>query len=154
MATDPLISYALLLVHVLATLVMVGVIWVVQLVHYPLFAGVGADGWAAYQAGHQTRITWLVGPTMVAELATAVALLTWRPPGVPLAGLLVGAALVGVVWMSTAFVQVPLHSALTTAFDPSAHARLVATNWIRTVAWTMRGGLVLWFVWRTWVPGA
>ena len=139
---------AAFLIHLGVTLVLVGLIWIVQVVHYPLFAGVGAGGWAAYEAAHQARITLVVGPLMVAELATAVWLVLAPPAGVPAWAVLVGAGLVGVIWASTAFVQVPLHNALGGGFDPSAHARLVATNWVRTAAWTARGGLVLWMTWR------
>ena len=140
------------LLHLLATLTMLGAIWVVQVVHYPLFAGVGEAGWAAYEASHQARITWVVGPLMVVELATAVWLVVDRPPALPAWSVVLGAALVGVVWASTAFVQVPLHAALGGAFDGDAHARLVATNWVRTAAWTIRGGLVLWMAARLPVP--
>ena len=139
---------AVFLVHLGATLLMVGVIWTVQVVHYPLFAGVGADGWAAYEAAHQSRITLVVGPLMVVELVTAVWLVLDRPEALPVWAFVLGAALVGVIWASTAFVQVPIHSALGGAFDADAHARLVATNWIRTAAWTARGGLVLWMTAR------
>lgn len=139
---------AVFLVHLGATLLMVGVIWTVQVVHYPLFAGVGAGGWAAYEAAHQSRITLVVGPLMLAELVTAVWLVLDRPAGLPAWAVVLGAALVGVIWASTAFVQVPLHATLGDAFDADAHARLVATNWIRTAAWTARGGLVLWMTAR------
>jgi hypothetical protein len=139
---------AVFLVHLGATLLMAGVIWTVQVVHYPLFAGVGADGWAAYEAAHQSRITLVVGPLMVAELVTAVWLVLDRPEALPAWAVVLGAALVGVIWVSTAFVQVPLHAALGGAFDADAHGRLVGTNWIRTVAWTVRGGLVLWMTAR------
>lgn len=135
-------------VHLVATLAMVGVIWVVQLVHYPLFSGVGADGWAAYEVGHQQRITWVVGPLMLLELATAVLLVLDRPAAMPMAAAVAGAALVGAIWASTAFVQVPLHNALGGAFDAEAHARLVGTNWVRTLLWTARGGLLAWVVGR------
>jgi hypothetical protein len=123
---------------------MFGVIWVVQLVHYPLFAGVGAEGFVAYEAAHKVRITLVVFPAMTLELGTAVALLWLRPDVVPPWMVWVGLALVGVVWLSTAFVQVPLHTTLSGGFEGGAHARLVATNWIRTAAWTLRAGLVLW----------
>ncbi|PAP77810.1 hypothetical protein [Rubrivirga marina] len=139
---------AVFLVHLGATLLMVGVIWMVQVVHYPLFAGVGAEGWAAYEAAHQSRITLVVGPLMVAELVTAVWLVLDRPAALPAWAVVLGAALVGVIWASTAFLQVPLHSALGGAFDADVHARLVATNWIRTATWTARGGLVLWMTSR------
>ena len=136
------------LVHLGSTLALVGLIWTVQVVHYPLFAGVGADGWAAYEAAHQSRITLVVAPLMLAELATAVWLVAAPPDGVPHGALVAGAVLVGLVWASTAFVQVPLHAALGGAFDGDAHGRLVATNWVRTLAWTARGGLVLWMTAR------
>lgn len=134
----------LVLANLFATLTMFGVIWVMQLVHYPLFSGVGADGFVAYETAHKVRITWIVFPAMLLELTTAVALLWRRPEVVPPWMVWVGLALVGVVWLSTALVQVPLHTALSSGFDGDAHARLVATNWVRTVAWTLRAGLVLW----------
>ena len=144
---------AVFLVHLLATLTMFGAIWVVQVVHYPLFGEVGRAGWAAYEAGHQVRITRVVGPAMVAELVTAVLLVLYRPDAFPLWAVVAGALLVGVIWASTAFVQVPLHAALSGgAFDDGAHARLVATNWVRTAAWTARAALVLWLAARA-MPG-
>ncbi len=136
------------LVHLGATLAMVGVIWIVQVVHYPLFAGVGQAGWPAYEAAHQSSITLVVGPLMLAELVTAVWLVLDPPPGLPRWAVVLGAVLVGVIWASTAFLQVPLHNALGGTFDAGAHAKLVATNWIRTLGWTARGGLVLWMTAR------
>jgi len=140
---------AVFLAHLLATLTMFGAIWIVQIVHYPLFSGVGETGWSGYEAQHQSRITWVVGPAMLVELATAVWLVLDRPPGLPAWSALVGVLLVGVIWASTAFVQVPLHNALSTgSFDADAHRQLVSTNWTRTAAWTLRAGLVLWMGWR------
>ena len=134
----------LVLAHLFATLTMFGVIWTVQVVHYPLFAGVGSDGFTAYEASHQARITWIVLPAMLLELGTALLLVVRRPDVVPPWLVWVGLTLVGVVWLSTAFVQVPLHTTLSAGFDGNAHTRLVTTNWIRTVAWSLRAGLALW----------
>jgi hypothetical protein len=53
-------------------------------------------------------------------------------------------ALVGIAWASTAFVQVPLHGTLARGFDEDAHARLVATNWVRTIAWSGHAALMAW----------
>jgi hypothetical protein len=53
------------------------------------------------------------------------------------------AGLVGVVWLSTAVLQVPLHTRLAAGFDPEAITQLVAGNWIRTVAWTLKGLVAL-----------
>jgi hypothetical protein len=132
------------LTNLASTLLMAGVIWIVQVVHYPLFARVGASGFAAYEAEHASRITYVVGPLMVVELATSVLLLWARPARMPVAAVLLGIALVATVWVSTFLVQVPLHATLSRGFDGKAHATLVVTNWVRTAAWTARGALVIW----------
>ena len=138
----------LLLIHAAATLAMFGVILIVQWVHYPLFRHVGAADYATYQAEHMRRITWIVAPLMGTELVTA-GLLAWGPPPpVPAWAARTGLGLVGVIWGTTALVQVPLHAALTDGFDPAAHRRLVRSNWVRTVAWGLRAALVLWMLAR------
>ena len=136
----------LLLAHVAATITMFGIIWIVQVVHYPLFSHIGAASYVAYQADHMARITWIVFPAMTVELVTAGLLVWWQPLGISAGQAWAGLALVGVVWASTGFVQVPLHDVLTRGFDPDVHRRLVLTNWIRTVAWTLRTALVLWML--------
>ncbi|MEO0468791.1 MAG: hypothetical protein AAF206_04155 [Bacteroidota bacterium] len=139
----------ILLAHVAATLYMVGLIWVVQVVHYPLFDGVGEAGFADYEARHARSITWIVLPVMMIELLTAIALLALRPTGGGLAGsipswtLWVGLVLVLLVWAVTFAVSVPQHAKLAQGFDARAHQLLVDTNWIRTAIWTLRGFLVL-----------
>jgi uncharacterized membrane protein len=135
-----------LLLHAAATLFMVGLIWFVQVVHYPLFAAVGEEGFARYETLHNRLTTWVVGPPMLVELAAALALVFRRPPEVPGWAAWLGLGLVGVIWLSTAFLQVPRHQRLTAGFDAAAHGALVTTNWLRTVAWTLRGGLALWMV--------
>jgi hypothetical protein len=136
----------LLLVHAAATLTMLGVILVVQLVHYPLFRHVESASYDAFQAEHVRRITWIVAPLMSTELVTAGLLVWWPPPTVPAWGPWTGLALVLFIWAATGLVQVPLHRRLTTGFDPTAHRRLVRTNWLRTGAWILRAGLVLWML--------
>lgn len=137
-------THAVILAHLFATVTMFGVIWMVQLVHYPLFANVGTEGFTAYEAAHKVRITWIVLPAMVIELGTAAWLVWARPEIVPAWLAWTGLALVVIVWLSTAVLQVPLHTALSVGFDGDAHTRLVGTNWVRTIAWTLRAGVALW----------
>ena len=133
----------LLLTQVVATLVMVGVIWFVQVVHYPLMARVSASEFAAYEHEHQNRTTFVVAPTMLIEVVAAALLLVVVPPGVGRMLPAVGIALLVVIWLSTFLVQVPLHTRLAGGFDAGVHRKLVWSNWLRTVAWTGRGVLVL-----------
>lgn len=137
-----------LLAHLSATLLMVGVIWIVQIVHYPLFSAVGADSFAAYEAAHSRRISYIVMPLMLIELATAALLALAPPPQVAPALLWVGLALVVLIWLSTFALQVPQHRILSGGFDLRAHRLLVATNWLRTIGWSLRGLLALWLVAR------
>ena len=124
---------------------MFGLIWFVQVVHYPLFLAVGPDHFAAYEAAHGNRTTYVVAPLMLVELITALAMLApaLRPPAVSAPEAWLGAAMVGVIWFSTAFVQVPLHNRLQGGYSAQTIARLVATNWVRTAAWTARVALLL-----------
>jgi len=139
-------SAALLLVHVGATLAMVGLIWFVQLVHYPLFAHVGQAQFTAYENRHQQRTTWIVAPLMLTELVTATALVIWRPASVNLNLAWIGLGMVTLLWLSTALVQVPCHQKLSQRFDAQTHRRLVRSNWWRTALWSIRGALALWFM--------
>ncbi|MEM1329728.1 MAG: hypothetical protein AAGG07_04135 [Planctomycetota bacterium] len=138
---DPMLA-----VHAFATLYMMGLIWFVQVVHYPLFARVGREQAAAYEIAHTKRTTLAVGPPMLAEAITAGAIALAPPDGIEPIWAYVGAALVLVLWLSTALVQVPCHHTLSRGFDQRAWTRLVRTNWIRTVIWTARGVLALWFL--------
>ena len=134
---------ALFWLHLASTLALVGLIWTIQLVHYPLMARVGAD-FVAYHSDHCARIAWLVAPLMGLEALTSILLLAQRPAGVSATWAWVGIGLVALIWISTALLSVPEHSRLQQGFDAAAVERLVRTNWIRTVAWTVRGVLVVW----------
>jgi multisubunit Na+/H+ antiporter MnhB subunit len=133
---------ALLLAQAAATLALCGLVWFVQVVHYPLFASVEAEGFPRYEREHQRRTTRVVAPLMGVE-ALAAAGLVLADPGPATAA---GAALVVALWLSTFAVQVPLHRRLAQGFDARSLARLVHTNWARTAMWSARGALVLWLL--------
>ena len=131
-----------------ATVYMTGVIWFVQIVHYPLFAGVDGDGFVDYERRHAALTTYVVAPPMLIEALTAVLLLWMYPPTAAAWQAWLGLGLVAVIWFSTAFLQIPCHEALGKHFDADVHQRLVSTNWIRTAAWSLRSVLMLWMVAR------
>ncbi len=135
----------LLMVQLAATLLMAGIIWFVQIVHYPLFLRMAPDSFAHFEAEHATRTGWVIGPLMCAELAAAVLTLAarFRPASIPHSQALLGLALVAVIWLSTALIQVPLHNRLGAGYDAAVIRTLIATNWIRTIAWTARALLLL-----------
>lgn len=129
----------ILVVGAAATWAMVGLIWTIQLVHYPMLGGYSVMSPATAAIEHQRRITWVVGPLMAAEGITALILLVDRPATMSVLSAWAAAALLGVALVSTVLLQVPLHGRLAEAHDDEVVRRLLATNWIRTVAWTARG---------------
>ena len=141
-------SLSILLANITSTLFLVGLIWMVQIVHYPLFDDVGEENYVSYQQRHQSNITYIVGPVMLIELIAAFMLLWYPVEGVSKSLVYCGIGLVLVIWLSTAFVQVPCHEKLVKGFEPAAYKWLVNSNWIRTIAWSVRGGLVTWMLIR------
>lgn len=125
---------------------MTGVIWVIQLVHYPIFdaidRGTDGEGWRSFGDRHRRSISYVVGPFMFAEGVTGIWLVADPPGDLSVVLPLAAGALMALAYGTTAFVSVPLHERLTTNFDDDSHRRLVSTNWIRTFAWTARALVV------------
>ena len=126
----------LLLIHAAATWALVGLIWTVQLAIYPLFSAIPAASFPVYHARYTRTIGFVVAPLMLVELGTALLWVT-RSPTAALPWL--GLGLVGVIWLTTAFTQVPQHRRLALAHDPDLIHRIVRGNWLRTAAWSARG---------------
>lgn len=126
----------LLVIHAAITWALIGLIWTIQVVHYPLFKNVGHHEFVAYHERHMALITWVVGPLMLAEVGSAGLLLYFGERSL-IFGISVGA--LGLVWASTVFSQIPLHQKLTQGYHLATLDRLVRTNWWRTFAWTVRG---------------
>jgi hypothetical protein len=133
----------ILALNAAATWAMVGVIWTIQLVHYPMLATMSQLMPSAAAIDHQRRIVWVVGPLMATEGVTTLILLVHRPASMSAMAAWGAAALLGLALGSTVAVQVPLHSQLAVGHDARVAHRLVATNWVRTAAWTARGIVVL-----------
>ena len=131
----------LLQLHAASTLAMTGLIWFVQIVHYPAYRWVPASTFQEYQRQHTRRTGWVVMPLMLTELASSVSLV-WL--GHPLSW--IGLALVVLVWACTFFIQVPLHHRLTLHRDEAAIEKLILSNVIRTALWPARALLALYWL--------
>ena len=134
----------ILLANLACALLLTGLIWTVQLVHYPLFGSVGQVGLAAYVRAHGARIGLLVAPLMSLELIAAGWMAIRPPPSVPGWAAWSGLGLVAAIWVVTAAVFVPVHGRLAATPTPADLAMLVSANWLRTGAWTARSALLLW----------
>lgn len=117
-------------------------IWVVQLVHYPSFAYIDERQFEAFHQHHTRSISYIVLPLMLLELGMAGILtlqynFQWN--------YIVPLIIVLLIWGSTFLIQVPDHNSLAAGKDLSTIQRLVHTNWIRTVLWTLKAIWLWWF---------
>ena len=126
---------------------MSGLVWLIQLVHYPMFALVPPSVFEEYEMQHQRRIAPLVVPAMLMDLASSWAVALSPDPLMPwwlqwaLPSLTVG------TWLSTFLLSVPCHNHLSkVGYDAATIRRLVATNWPRNLMWTLKSALCLWWL--------
>lgn len=139
-------SSTVFLVNLCSTWYMVGLIWMVQMVHYPMFDRVGESEFVRYESDHSRLITPIVGVPMLIEIATACWLVATLPAGFSRWAAWLGVAMVITIWISTVMLQIPCHNRLAAGFDLNTYRRLVHTNWIRTVLWTTRGIMMGYFL--------
>ena len=135
---SPRITEIAAVAQVVGSVGMFGVIWIMQIVHYPLMRFVSGEQFARFETAHRVRISWVVGPLMLIEGVCVLAFLFAPPAGLPWWLPWVGAGVEAVAIGTTAFVSAPLHERLNAHFDTATLDRLVATNWIRTIGWTAR----------------
>jgi hypothetical protein len=133
-------THEILILHAAVTWMLTGLIWTIQIVHYPLFEQVGENRFVRYHARHMRRITWVAGPLMLVEAGSAALLFSLgeRSPWFSL-----GLVALAAVWVSTLLLQVPLHDRLTRGYDRQTIRRLSFTNGIRTLGWTLRAACLL-----------
>jgi len=127
-----------LLIQLIACAMMTGIIWIVQVAIYPLFADLGDAEFDKYHTRYMKLVTYIIAPTMLVEAGTCAACFLIDNK----MSFLLPTLLLAACWLSTAFLQVPQHSTLKRESVPA----LVRGNWIRTIAWSARTGLLGWLV--------
>ena len=137
-----MLVHNLLLVQLVATAMMTGVIWLIQRVQYPIFLGLQTDQFSRWHELHSSRITWVVAPLMILELATSGALVFLNEAYFLLHIFIFILTLV--IWLITFFISVPLHEKLSqNGFDSSVIYSLIRTNWSRTLTYSLKLLLVI-----------
>ena len=126
----------MLIIHLIATSVMVGVIWVIQLVHYPSFHFIELKQYTTFQRFHMSRISYVVIPAMLTELFTIILIVISMDQIDTL--VLASAILLIFIWLMTAVFFSGVHQKLTLGYDQTVVDKLVKLNWGRTLLWTLR----------------
>lgn len=131
-----------LLLNFASCLMMCGLIWLVQLVHYPAFKYVTYSSFQKFCSFHSRTITIIVMPLMFIELGTGFYLYYLKQNQFFLINLI----LIVLIWLSTFFLSVPLHEQLAKGFDIDTINKLVNTNWPRTFLWSTRSILLFFYI--------
>lgn len=125
--------------HLAVTWMLVGLIWVMQLLVYPQFRKVGEDEFIRYHFAHCLRVGLIIAPLLAIETLTAICLLY---QGHRERAFVTSVVLIPVIWLITAVIYAPLHTRLMLGRHPETLRRLILANWLRTILWTVRGILV------------
>lgn len=125
--------------------VLLGVLWFVQLIHYPLFFKVKED-FLSYEKEHVRKMTYFIIPLIILDVFLNVVLtvkLAYHPYSLLIAGAL---AFNLMAWLSTLFFQLDQHRKLCASFSHKTLKSLINTSWIRTVFWTIKTVLIVIFM--------
>ena len=134
------------LFNLVLSFVAVGLIWTIQLVHYPSMRYISKDKFPAYHNFHSIRISILAMPLMFGELVTSIMLWYQNFNNAIQTVFLINLIIVVLIWSSTFLIQVPLHNALSKEKNTEKISKLICTNWIRTILWTLRSILMILFL--------
>ena len=133
-----------LLGHLIFTSIMTGVIWVIQIVHYPSFHFIEKELYTAFQKFHMNKISIIVIPIMLAELITGMMLFLYKSSKSPF--LIISFVILVLIWLITGVFFSKAHNELMTGYQELVVNQLVVMNWIRTLLWTLRLLLLTSFV--------
>ena len=133
-----------LIAHLIFSSVMTGVIWVIQIVHYPSFHFIEKELYTAFQRFHMNKISIIVIPIMLAELITGILLLFDKSSKNPF--LTISLIMLILIWAITGVFFAKAHNKLIIGYQELVVNQLVVMNWIRTLLWTLRLFFLLCFV--------
>ena len=130
----------LFFLNVISAFLLTGVIWTIQIVHYPSFHYIDKLSFTNFHHFHERRISIIVMPLMLIELTTSTVLYINNMSSIVFA---LNLLIVVLIWCSTFFIQVPIHSILSQKKDKKLIEKVMNTNWIRTFLWSMRMLLII-----------
>ena len=133
----------LLMIHIISTSIMVGVIWVMQLVHYPSFKYVKESDYIIFQKYHMSNISYIVFPVMFTELITALLIFF---SGEKSLFFVLSLICLFLIWVITGVLFTKYHSILKEGKDLMIIEKMIKANWIRALLWTMRLIMILFVI--------
>ena len=123
-----------LLINIILNSILVGVILLTQFVSYPLFKNINHD-FEYFHADYTNRMGYLVAPIMILELIM-VTLILFNNPSNNI--ILIITVVTILIWVSTFFIQVPIHKKIGYKKDIRKINKLIKSNLLRTILWSIK----------------
>ena len=133
---------ALNILHLTTTFMMTGIIWIVQMVHYPAFHFIDKNDYLNFQLFHMRRISFIVMPLMSFELISII-LISIKDSSFS-NFLLLGLTIL--IWLITFLLNVPLHNKLLNHHESLIISKLIQSNWPRTLCWSLKSVILTYFL--------
>ena len=125
----------LIMANLAVSSMLLTLIWLVQVLHYPSFRFIDAKNFVSFELFHKASISSIVMPLMAAEVLILALMIFQHLNSIPL---LTSLGLVVLVWLVTVIYSIPCHEELSFGAKPEVIERLISTNWVRTLAWTFK----------------
>jgi hypothetical protein len=109
-------------------------IWIVQLVIYPSFEEIEESRFPRWHKKYTFRISLIVLPLMISQVVLLGRLIYHNSFNTVF---IIQGLLIFVAWVVTFTLSVPCHKKLSEKKDTYQIKRLIASNWLRTAAWTI-----------------
>ena len=119
---------------IMVNIFLFSLILITQFVSYPLFLKVGKEQFSKYHQSYTFYISTIVLPAMVLEILLSFNQIIHGIDFFSVFNLII----IGIIWLSTFFIQVPIHNKIAYRYDKKLIKKLILTNWIRTCAWTCK----------------
>jgi hypothetical protein len=126
-------------INILCTFAMLGLIWTIQVVHYPIFFHLKNESFKDFEKIHINRISFVVIPFMIFESFATVGLVFTQKAGMYE---YFNLFLIFLIWLATFTLSIPCHNKLMRTKDDMIIKKLVRTNWIRTILWSIKSFVI------------
>lgn len=136
---------SIFIINLIISLIATGLIWTIQLVHYPSMKFVPKERFISFHNFHSKRISILAIPIMLIELITSFVLFYQNINSYNHI-FTINLLIVILIWISTFLIQVPLHNTLSYSKNENILNRLIFSNWIRTILWSIRSVMLVIFL--------
>ena len=133
------------LIQIVTSFSMLGIIWFIQLIHYPLLNKI-KEGLSQYEKAHLIRAAYFIGPLLVVDLIASIFLVSFEVRSTLIRLATCNLILNIFYWIWTFLFQIQHHQKLTVGFSKLTIRKLVINNWMRTFLWTVKSAALIWMI--------